>query len=70
MHNIINVWGYTEIEHNLRNAPRIMHSGFFVGGTWVPDSNYKWDTEYLTFIPDSKRKIFQIPLHGATANLR
>ena len=28
----------------------------------IPDSNnYKWDPEYLTFIPDSKRKISQIP---------
>ena len=27
---------------------------------WIPDSNYKWDSEYLTFIPDSKRKISQI----------
>ena len=36
-------------------------SGFFVSGTWILDSNYKWDPEYLTFIPDSKRKISQIP---------
>ena len=39
-----------------------MDSGFFVSGTWIPDSSYKWDPEYFrTFIPDSKRKISQIP---------
>ena len=42
-------------------VPWILHSGFFVSGTWILDSNYKWDPEYLTFIPDSKRKISQIP---------
>ena len=42
--------------------PWILHSGFFVSETWIPDSNYyKWDPECLTFIPDSKRKIKQMP---------
>ena len=41
-------------------VPWILHSGFFVSGTWIPDSSYKWDPEYLTFIPDSKGKISQI----------
>ena len=45
----------------LNSVPWILHSGFFVSGTWIPDSNYKWDPEYLTFIPDSKRKVSQIP---------
>ena len=45
----------------LNSVPWILHSGFFVSGTWIPHSNYKWDPEYLTFIPDSKRKISQIP---------
>ena len=45
----------------LNSAPWILHSGFFVSGTWIPDSNYKWDAEYLPFIPDSTRKISQIP---------
>ena len=43
------------------SAQWILHSGFFVNGTWIPDSNYKRDLEYFTFIPDSKRKISQIP---------
>ena len=53
-----------EIWHSwiLNSAPWILHSGFFVSETWIPDSSYyKWDPEYLTFIPDSKRKISQIP---------
>ena len=42
-----------------------LYSGFFVSGTWIPDSSYKWDPEYFrTFIPDSKRKISQIPDMG------
>ena len=42
--------------------PWILHSGFFVSGTWILDSNYKWDPEYLTFISVSKRtEISQIP---------
>ena len=45
----------------LNSVPWILHSGFFVSGTWIPDSNYKWDPEYLTFIPDSKRTISKIP---------
>ena len=45
----------------LISAPWILHSGFFVSGTWIPDSNYKWDAEYLPFIQDSTRKISQIP---------
>ena len=45
----------------LNSAPWILHSVFFVSGTWILDSNYKWDPEYLTFISDSKRKISQIP---------
>ena len=45
----------------LNSVPWILHSGFFVSGTWILDSNYKWDPEYLTFISDSKRKITQIP---------
>ena len=45
----------------LNSAPWILHSGLFVSGTWIPDSNYKWDAEYLPFIPDSTRKISQIP---------
>ena len=45
----------------LNSVPWILHSGFFVSGTWILDSNYKWDPEYLTFISDSKRKISQIP---------
>ena len=45
----------------LNSAPWILHSGFFVSGTWILDSNYKWDPEYLTFISVSKRKISQIP---------
>ena len=44
----------------LNSVPWILHSGFFVSGTWFLDSNYKWDLEFLTFIPDSKRKISQI----------
>ena len=44
----------------LNSAPWILHSGFFVSGTWILDSN-KWDPEYLTFISVSKRKISQIP---------
>ena len=45
----------------LNSVPWILHSGFFVSRTWIPDSNYKWDAEYLPFIPDSTRKISQIP---------
>ena len=45
----------------LDSAPWILHSGFFVSGTWIQDSNYKWDLEYLTFLPLSERKISQIP---------
>ena len=45
----------------LNSVPWILHSGFFVSGTWILDSNYKWDPEYLTFISVSKRKISQIP---------
>ena len=45
----------------LNSAPWILHSGFFVSRTWIPESNYKWDAEYLHFIPDSTRKISQIP---------
>ena len=45
----------------LNSAPWVLHSGFFVSGPWIPDSNYKWDAEYLPFIPDSTRKISQIP---------
>ena len=49
----------------LNFAPWIPHSGFFVSGTWISDSSYKWDPEYFrTFIPDSKRKISQIPDMG------
>ena len=44
----------------LNSAPWILNSGFFVSGTLIPDSNYKCDPEYLTFIPESKRKISQI----------
>ena len=53
---------YKEIYQSwiLNSVPWILHSGFFVSGTWIPDSSYKWDLEYLTFIPDSKRKIFQV----------
>ena len=36
-----------------------MDTAFWI--LWIPDSNYHWDPEYLTFIPDSKRKISQIP---------
>ena len=46
----------------LNSMPWILHSGFFVSGTWILDSNYKWDPEYLTFISVSKRtEISQIP---------
>ena len=45
----------------LNSAPWILHSRFFISGTWIPDSSYKWDPEYLFFFPDSKRKISQIP---------
>ena len=45
----------------LNSAPWILHSGFFVSKTWILDSNYQWDPEYLTFISVSKRKISQIP---------
>ena len=45
----------------LNSAPWILHSGFFVSGTCITDSNSKWYPEYLTFIPDFKKKISQIP---------
>ena len=58
----------------LNSAPWILHSGFFVSGTWILDSNYKWDPEYLTFIyfqiPREKFPRFQIPLDGETVILR
>ena len=40
-----------------------MDTAFWILCQWNLDSgfHYKWDPEYLTFIPDSKRKISQIP---------
>ena len=45
----------------LNSTPWKLHSGFFVSGTWILDSNYKGHPEYLTFLPESKRRISQIP---------
>ena len=38
-----------------------MDTAFWILCQWNLDSSYKWDPEYLSFIPDSERKIFQIP---------
>ena len=49
------------------SATWMLHYGF-VKGTWISDSSYHWDPEYLTFIVDSKaqdsrfqEKISRIP---------
>ena len=49
---------------------RAIDTEFWILCQWI--SNYEWDPEYLTFIPDSKRKFpgFRIPLHWATVILR
>ena len=54
----------------LNSVPWILHSGFFVSGTWIPVISGTQSTCLLFQIPREKFSRFRIPLHGVTVTLR